>query len=426
MSRQDEARAAGALAGDAIAGVVGIVEDVHQAVSRRVDGYLPPGTTAVTASRRSLTDAVYVAVTLGERLITAGVAEWVSRRGQPDDLLTEHPVGQRLATIVNGLWGDKVAERHPALALRTAVRVDGHDLLIDPETVAAAFPNAGPTIVVFVHGLVQGEEAWGPRPVVAVPGEPAPSPDDGRPYSERLEKDLGVTPVYVRYNSGLRVSENGKRLSAVLDDLVAAWPVPVEQIALVGASMGGLVARSACYYGDRDGAAWAAAVRIVVTLGTPHLGAPLEQGAHVVDIVLRKVPETEPFSRILGSRSVGVKDLRYGNLVEEDWFGHDPDELLTDRATHVPFLDHATYYFVAATVTSDSAHPAGHLLGDGLVRYASASGNGKTRRIPFDHDKGFHLTGVHHLSMLNHPVVYAKLREWLAPLAAAKEARGPA
>jgi pimeloyl-ACP methyl ester carboxylesterase len=280
-------------------------------------------------------------------------------------------------------------------------------------------------MVVFVHGLVQGEEAWGPRIVAAVPGEPEPHPDDGRPYGERLENDLGLTPVYVRYNSGLRVSDNGQRLSNLLDDLVAAWPVPVEQIALVGASMGGLVARSACYYGDRDDKPWAAAVRTVVTLGTPHLGAPLEQGAHVVDIVLRKTPETEPFSRILGSRSVGVKDLRYGNLVEEDWFGYDPDELLTDRATHVPFLDHATYYFVAATVTSDAAHPAGHLLGDGLVRYASASGNGKTRRIPFDHDKGFHLTGVHHLSMLNHPIVYTKLREWLAPLAATKETDDP-
>ncbi|MGA7689065.1 MAG: hypothetical protein WCA29_07525 [Jiangellales bacterium] len=426
MSRQDEAQAAGALAGDALAGVIGIVEDVHRAVSGRVDSYIPAAATPVAVTRRAFTDAVYVAVVVGERLISAGVAEVVSRRGEQSDLITEHPVGQRMATIVNGLWGDKIAENHPAIALRTAVRVDGHDLLLDPETVAEAFPNAGPTMVVFVHGLVQGEEAWGPRPVVTIPGEPEPSADDGRPYGERLEKDLGLSPVYVRYNSGLRVSENGKRLSALLDDLVAAWPVPVEQIALVGASMGGLVARSASYYGDRDGSAWAAAVRTVVTLGTPHLGAPLEQGAHVVDIVLRKLPETEPFSRILGSRSLGVKDLRYGNLIEEDWFGHDPDELLTDRATHVPFLDHATYYFVAATVTSDSAHPAGHLLGDGLVRYSSASGNGKTRRIPFDHDKGFHLTGVHHLSMLNHPVVYTKLREWLAPLAGAEEAHEPA
>ena len=424
MSRQDEAQAAGALAGDAVAGVIGIVEDVHRAVAGRVDGYLPPPAAPVSVVRRGVTDALYIAVTRGQRMLAAGVAELVSRRGESSDLLSEHPVGQRLATIVNGLWGDKVADRHPAIALRTAVRVDGHDLLIDPETVAAAFPDAGPTMVVFVHGLVQGEEAWGPRTVAPVPGEPEPSPDDGLPYGQRLEKDLGLTPVYVRYNSGLRVSENGKRLSALLDDLVAAWPVPVEQIALVGASMGGLVARSACHYGHRDSLSWAAVVRIVVTLGTPHLGAPLEQGAHVVDIVLRKLPETEPFSRILGSRSVGVKDLRYGNLVEEDWFGHDPDELLTDRATHVPFLDHATYYFVAATVTRDSAHPAGHLLGDGLVRYSSASGNGKVRRIPFDHDKGFHLTGVHHLSMLNNPIVYDKLRQWLSPLAASQEGHG--
>lgn len=413
MTRKDEMRAAGELAGEAVGGIVDIVEDVHSAISDRVEAALPAVAAPITASQRLFNDTLYMSIDAGQRLLAIGVSDALARRGGPlAPPPSQSPVGARLAAVVNGLWGDRVAANHAPLATRAAVRVDGHDVLMDPEAVAAAFPDATGRIVVFVHGLVQDEKAWGARAA-----DESVEGDDGRPYGERLYDDLGLTPVYVRYNSGMHVSDNGQALSALFQALVDAWPVPVEQVSLVGASMGGLVARSACYYGDRDGLSWAAKVRKVVTLGTPHFGAPLEQGAHVIDIVLRVFPETAPLSRILGSRSVGVKDLRYGNLVEEDWFGHDPDEFLTDRATHVPFLDHATYYFVAATVTTDSAHPAGRLLGDGLVRYASASGEHKTRRLPFEHDNGFHFSGVHHLSMLNHPAVYAKLRHWLTPKA---------
>ncbi|GAA1810448.1 hypothetical protein [Nostocoides veronense] len=42
---------------------------------------------------------------------------------------------------------------------------------------------------------------------------------------------LGLTPVLVRYNSGLRISDNGAALGALLADLVAGWPVPLTRIA---------------------------------------------------------------------------------------------------------------------------------------------------------------------------------------------------
>lgn len=408
MGRLEELRSAGRLAGDALAGVVGIVEDMHGAVASRVDAALPPVAAPVTSVQRGITNAVYAGVTAGHRLLAAGGAELIARQGDATTAApSETARGRQAAAIVNGLWGDRVAQNHPEVAIPMAVRVDGRDVALTPDALAEAFPAATRRLVVFVHGLVQDESAWQVTPGGA-------SEQLSRSYGDLLHDELGHTPIYVRYNTGLRVSANGQSLSALLADLLDAWPVPVEEVNLVGASMGGLVARSACHYGDRHDEQWARLVRTVVTLGTPHLGAPLERGAHVVDWVLRRFAETEPLSRVLGSRSVGVRDLRYGNLVEEDWFGHDPDELLTDRATHVPFLEHATYYFVAATVTSDALHPAGRLLGDGLVRYSSASGSGTTRRIPFDHANGVHLTGVHHLSMLTHPAVYAHLRKWLA------------
>jgi hypothetical protein len=177
--------------------------------------------------------------------------------------------------------------------------------------------------------------------------------------------------------------------------------------------MGGLVARSACHYGSTEPDPWTDAVRHVVCLGTPHLGAPLEKTANVAGWALSRLAETRPFAAVVNGRSAGIKDLRFGNCVEEEWCDCDPDELLRDRCREVPFLPGASYYFVAATLTRDADHPLGRVVGDLLVRFPSASGNGRRRRIAFELDNGRHLGGLNHFQLLNHPAVYAELRRWL-------------
>ena len=66
-------------------------------------------------------------------------------------------------------------------------------------------------------------------------------------------------------------------------------------------------------------------MRHVVSLGTPHMGAPLEQGAHYLSHHLYRLPETRAFGSFLRRRSTGIRDLRQGSLVDEDWCGLDPD-----------------------------------------------------------------------------------------------------
>jgi hypothetical protein len=140
--------------------------------------------------------------------------------------------------------------------------------------------------------------------------------------------------------------------------------------------MGGLVARSACHHGGE----WTALLRHTVSLGTPHMGAPLEQAVHAMSAALHAVPETRPFARFLRRRSAGIRDLRRGSLVDEDWRDQDPDALRAKALAEVPLLEHATHYFVAATVTRSAEHPVGRLLGDTLVLAPSASGRSRGPR----------------------------------------------
>ena len=184
----------------------------------------------------------------------------------------------------------------------------------------------------------------------------------------------------------------------------------VRRIALIGHSMGGLVARSACHHGGD----WTQHVTHTVSLGTPHLGAPLEQAVHALSAALHLAPETRPFARFLRRRSAGIRDLRRGSLVDEDWRDADPDALRAKALTEVPLHVGATHYFVSATITQSAKHPVGRLLGDALVLTPSASGRSRRRRIGFDEELGLALGGTHHLALLNHPAVYERLRAWLA------------
>ena len=195
-----------------------------------------------------------------------------------------------------------------------------------------------------------------------------------------------------------------------LDLLHDHWPVPITELVLVGHSMGGLVARSACHYGADQHHTWADAFSRVVCLGSPHLGADLEKGVNIASWALAKLPETRSIAAFLNARSDGVKDLRFGACLD-DWFDADPDELLRDSCREAPFLPHATYHYASSTVTPPLL---GMLAGDHLVRSKSAAGIGKSRRIPFAPEQGLTLTGLNHFDLLNHPRVYAKLRDWLS------------
>jgi pimeloyl-ACP methyl ester carboxylesterase len=406
--RRDEIHALGELAGEAVGGLAGVGSEMHEAIARRVFGALGPLGEPARIVHDGATATVHGAVRSSLRAAPrAGAGLLAKSRPDGEPLDRARLAGIALAAL-NGAVGDALTESESPLALAMTVRRHGRDVPLGAGELAGAFPQATSRLAIFVHGLIETEHAWR-RP-------PLSSREAARPsYGSLLHRELGYTPVYVRYNTGRHISDNGRELARLLDDLVADWPVPVQEIALVGHSMGGLVARSACHIGEVAGHAFTGRVRHVFCLGSPHLGAPLEKVANVAGWTLARVPETYPFAKLVNVRSVGIKDLRFGSCAEEDWRDRDPDEFLTDRCREVPFLDSATYYFIGATVGRGPDDPLGHVLGDLLVRFPSASGRGRRRRIPFEVDRGRHIGGLTHFDLLNHPAVYEQLRGWLVP-----------
>jgi pimeloyl-ACP methyl ester carboxylesterase len=259
---------------------------------------------------------------------------------------------------------------------------------------------------VFAHGLCETEDAWRL-------GATEHHGDPRSTHGSRLRADLGYSPVYLRYNTGRHISDNGRQFSDLLERLVANWPVPVDELVLIGHSMGGLLIRSACHAGEQESASWVRRVRHLLYLGSPHFGAPLAQLVHVGSWGMARIPETAPVAALLNRRSQGIRDLRYGTIVEADWKDLDPDALRAGRPTEVPLMPEALHYYVGATLTRDKSHPLGRIVGDALVQFPSASGNTKRRRLEFEVDNGRHVGGLNHMDLLNHPVVYQHVRTWL-------------
>jgi pimeloyl-ACP methyl ester carboxylesterase len=402
--RRDEAIALGDLAGEAAAGIAGQARDVHAGVARRVFGalrVLGPAAESVRLIHDGVSQGAYAAAGALTGGIVRGSAGVFGRtRSDEDPSLSESVRGRLAVGAINGMWGDRLHGRRGVLQTPMAVRRAGREVSLDAESLAAAFPDATPRIVVFAHGLCETEDAWRLGAGRSVP------------YGDRLRADLGYTPVYIRYNSGLHISANGRRLAALLDELIENWPLDVAEVALIGHSMGGLVGRAACHYAAVG--SWRERVRHVFTLGAPHKGAPLELGANAVCHAAGRVPELTPFAAPIRARAAGVKDLGYGYIVDEDWQGHDPDAFWTNTGTVVPFLDSANHYFVSATLSQEPDAPVGRLIGDLLVLHSSAwAHGGRGERLQFPVDQYTHVGGANHFDLLNHPAVYAQLKKWL-------------
>lgn len=375
--------------------VLGAVRDAHRSIAGRVHAAVD----AVAGHRTvphlmhdAIAASVYTGVSLGLRG-SAGLLRGIERRGFGPAAETSRS-GRHAVAVVNGLIGDALVERGSSAAISLAVRHQGRDLPLRPGPVAEAFPAATPRLVVFVHGLCESEHVW---QRAARPRREEPAEDDRPDYGTALAAS-GWTPVYLRVNTGLAIRESGVALHALLQELLEVWPVPVDRIALVGHSMGGLIARAACGLRAEPPSGrtpWVDRTSDLISLGSPHLGSPVERSIARSVRLAARVPELGGYVRIFEQRSRGVLDLHDG-MPEPD-----------------PLPAHVRVRLVAATLTGSATHPAARTVGDLLVPYASALGRHRHGEL-FPGADVLHVPGSDHFDLLNHDDVRAALKLWLS------------
>ena len=381
--------------------ITDVVEHAHAAVLGPVGAGLGAAPDRPTPTRtRGIPGLVYRSIHAGYDVVDMTLAAAFGALAGESPVVPT-PERERLLAILNGVWGDHLAESGNPLAIEMSFQHAGAPLVLETSALAAALSEPGGKLLVLAHGLCMDDRCW----------------RDGEcDYGCALGRDLGYTPLYLRYNSGLHISTNGRRLAALLEQAVAAWPAPVEEIAIVGHSMGGLIARSAAHYGAREGHAWRTHLNRLVFLGAPHHGSRLERAGHAADELLALTPYSAPFRRLGVTRSAGITDLRHGSIVDEDWQGLDRFGQRHDNRRPTPLPADVSCYAAAVTRGARSGDRLDRLLGDGLVPLDSSLGahTDAARTLVFPESRRWIGYEMGHLDLLRSPQVYEKLREWLA------------
>ena len=384
-SQLSDLRGVTRMAIDATDTVAEVVEKMHRTIQLR------PGPLGASATDRpsGITGLVYRSVRGGIRLV--GRAVDASLAG----ITTLLPEGESSSALdayraaLNGVYGDYLLRTGNPLAIDMSLRYRGQR--VDLHNPMRAFERVGEVtpvnkLLVLVHGLCMNDRQWS---------------RDGHDHGAALADELGYLPLYLRYNSGLNISSNGHVLAEMLETLIGNLATPVDELVIMGHSMGGLVARSACHHGLQAGHVWPKHLRKLIFLGTPHHGAPLERGGHGLDLVMDLSPYSIPFTRLSKARSAGITDLRHGTI--------SPGE------GAVPLPSGVKCYAAAAVRAAKRSLLSERLIGDGLVTLDSALGrhHDRTRMLAIPKNRQWVGYGIGHRELLSSPDVYSLISTWL-------------
>ena len=384
------------LVNTATVGITDLVEAVHDTILGT------PGVLGRRAPRRTrgITGLVYRSVRGVTRLVGKSLdalLHVVQPAGSPSEPRT--PEGLAIVAALNGVIGDHLEASANPLAIAMCLTHAGDRVELASGTLAAAVSVPPARVVVLVHGLCMSDWQW---------------TRSGHDHGAALARDLGCLPLYLRYNTGRHIAANGHEFATLLELMWKRWPDPKPRLAIVGHSMGGLVARSACHLATLTGHHWRQHLDTLIFLGTPHLGAPLERAGRRLDDVLELSPYIAPFRRIGAIRSAGIRDLAHGFVRDEDWHS-EPDGHGRHRPDPMPLPAGIRCHAIAASRQRRPADPRARIRGDGLVPIASALGQHRdaTRRLAFPDGHTRITYATSHLDLLSRMEVYEAIRGWI-------------
>jgi pimeloyl-ACP methyl ester carboxylesterase len=372
LKKTSQLRAAAKLVTQATIGVTNIAEGVHRSIKRTM--LLEKKSLATTATTSGLTGLIYQSIR-GTTGLVGGVIDKALFAIEPmlshtDSTAVESNSHQAFLAALNGVMGDRLAADNNPLATAMALRY-----------ASGVGNSSGDRILLVIHGLCMNDLQW-------------TSTHEGveTNHAEAVAKAHGLTPIYLRYNTGKSIEDNGAELSLKLEALISTWPIVIKEINVLAHSMGGLVIRSAMHHADKSTSKlqWRNNLKRIAFLGTPHHGAPLEKAGHWIDLILGSTPYSKPFVALTKLRSAGINGLRNG-------------------LTH-PLPKKVALLAVAACLTAKRNKATDHVSGDGLVSVNSALGT----------DLGLKQTDtkvflkMNHMQLLNRPEVAEPLMKFFA------------
>ena len=392
INQSQEIQGAGKLTVEAIIGITDIVEAMHHTILNfggLLGGTHPPRT-------KGITGLVYGNIRAITKVVGKGLDVSLNQLSALMQASEPSPGREAFLAALNGLLGDYLVASENPLAIPMRFRDAGKPLTATD--LSEKIQQANGRIAILIHGSSMNDLQWNRA---------------GHDHGAALGRDLGITPLYLHYNTGLHTSENGQNLANLLEAILAECPQPIS-LYFVAHSMGGLVGRSACHYGELAGHTWLNHLKKIMFLGTPHHGALLEKGGNWIDTLLEMNPYTAPLARLGKIRSSGITDLRYGNVVHEDWQGKDRFELAGDCRTPVPLPKGVACYAIAGTVNEEASKIGDTLIGDGLVTVDSALGRHKKpeRQLLFPEAQQWIGREMSHFQMLSHPDAYETIKNW--------------
>jgi pimeloyl-ACP methyl ester carboxylesterase len=362
LKKTEQLRAAAKLVTQATIGVTNIAEGVHRSVKRTMFLEKKSETTATSG----LTGLIYKSIRGTTGLVGTAIDKALlaiePMLSQPNTAPIESNSYQAFLAALNGVMGDRLsADNNPLatdMSLRSTSDVNGEKILI------------------VIHGLCMNDLQW-------------TSMHEGVEinHAEAVAKAHGFTPIYLRYNTGKPIEENGAELSRRLEELVSTLSISnklaIKEINVLVHSMGGLVIRSAAHHADQSASKllWRKKLKRIAFLGTPHHGAPLEKAGHWIDLILGSTPYSKPFVALTKLRSAGINNLRDGLAY--------------------PLPENVALLAIAACTTAKRTTATDRISGDGLVSVNSALGT--DLRFRQEDTKVF--LKMNHMQLLSRPEV---------------------
>jgi pimeloyl-ACP methyl ester carboxylesterase len=392
LAATDQLRGASKGIIDAVTGITNIVEQMH----RTILGLTPIVGKAPTDRTGGIPGFVYSSVRGVTHVVGAGLDVAFSQLTPFLKSQKEFPQREAMTAALNGVFGDYLAATNNPLAIPMQLRQQGRALSSKNVSPPKGGLHRNDKLVVLVHGLCMNDLQWNHER-----SDHSASHDHGA----ALARDLGYTAIYLHYNSGRHIATNGEEFAYVLENLIQDWPVPITELVIIGHSMGGLVARSACAHAKVAKHAWLKRLKKLIFLGTPHHGAPLERAGNWLDILLDISPYSAPFSQLGKVRSAGIKDLRHGSILDAETLANAPSQTLPKGVE----------CFAIAATKQTKIGAGKRLPGDGLVPVNSALGVHKDAALslPIPQSRQHICYGLDHFDLLSSGDVYDQLYKWL-------------